>query len=281
MPELPEVESIRIGLQTYLVGHTIQNVTVRMPKMLSGDVTHIIESTVTGVRRFGKGLVIDLSNNFSIAVHVKMTGQLIYTGPKVPRGTQVSKEKVGKLPKKATHLIFHLDHDAVLYYNDQRQFGWVKIVETEKVFELPFFKDLGPEALKDLTFETFAKILSSTKSAIKPLLMEQKKMSGVGNIYANDALYVAKIHPKRPANSLTKEEMRVLFDALEEVLKKGLAAGGSSEWAYVNALGEEGSYQKIFLVYGKDNTPCPRCNTVIERITLGSRGTFFCPTCQS
>jgi formamidopyrimidine-DNA glycosylase len=284
MPELPEVETIRRQLNEYLVGHVIEDVEVRLAKQISGDISRVRESKIQRVRRFGKGLVIDLDNDYSIAIHIKMTGQLIYKASESQSGKESKmSKKVGELPGKATHVIFKLkvgEQKAYLYYNDTRQFGWIKIVKTDDVGELPFFKSLGPEALKDLTFEKFTEILKSTKGPVKPLLMEQSKMAGVGNIYANDALYRAKIHPKRSANSLTKEESKRLFDSLEEVLKKGLEAGGSSEWAYVDALGQEGSYQKIFLVYGQVGKPCLRCGTKIEKITLGGRGTFFCPECQ-
>ncbi len=283
MPELPEVETIRIQLNKYLVGHVIEDVEVRLPKQISGEVQSVIGAKVQRVRRYGKGLIIDLDNDYSLAIHIKMTGQLIYRNvsrvARVPQVSQMS-PKVGELPGKATHVIFKLDREAVLYYNDQRQFGWIKIVKTEDVFKLPFFKTLGPEFLKDLEFKKFQEILKSKKTPIKPLIMDQACMAGVGNIYANDALYVAKINPRRPANSLTDIEMKDLFNAVEEVLKKGIKAGGSSEWAYVNALGEEGSYQKIFLVYGKVGKKCERCGTIIQRITLGGRGTFFCPVCQ-
>jgi formamidopyrimidine-DNA glycosylase len=283
MPELPEVETIRRGLQTHLVGHKIERIAVRLAKQVTGDTQKILHAKIIAVRRFGKGLVIDLDNEYSMAIHIKMTGQLIYQ--KVPRVSQVShvvqlSNKVGELPGKATHVIFYLDRDAVLYYNDVRQFGWIKIVKTNEVGELPFFKNLGPEMLKDMSYEKFAKLLGNTKGPIKSLLMEQSKIAGVGNIYANDALFRAKIHPKRSAQSLSEDEQKELFIALEAVLQKGIEAGGSSEWSYVNALGEEGSYQKIFLIYNQDGKPCPRCGTCIQKCKLGGRGTFYCPTCQ-
>lgn len=280
MPELPEVETIRLGLQKYLVGHTIEDIDVRLPKMVSGEMQRCIGSEVQSIRRFGKALVIDLDNDYSIAIHVKMTGQLIYQGAKVQKGTKVS-EKVGKtLPNNATHVIFNLDNNAILYYNDIRQLGWIKIVKTDEVSSLPFFKDLGPEPLSNLTIKQFNNIVKSAKSPIKPLLMDQKKIAGVGNIYANEALYLAKIHPKRTALSLSDDEIKKLFSAIEKVLKLGLERGGSSEWQYVNALGEEGSYQKIFKIYGQVGKACKNCGTKIEKITLGGRGTFFCPACQ-
>lgn len=297
MPELPEVETIRLGLQKYLVGHTITSVDVRLPKMVSGEVAAITGAEIVGVRRFGKGLVIDLSNDYSIAIHIKMTGQLIYKGSKAPKETKVSEEKVGgELPNKHTHVIFKLKNqnpkvkssiqnskatDAVLYYNDIRQFGWIKILKTNDIASLPFFKELGPEPFKDLTLPVFLTIIKGAKkSPIKPLLMDQKKIAGIGNIYANDALYRSQIHPKRQAAFLTDIEIKKLFAAIEEVMKKGLEAGGASEWQYVNALGQTGNYQNFFQVYNQDKKTCRRCGVVIEKIQFGGRGTFFCPVCQ-
>lgn len=278
MPELPEVETIRLGLEKYLTGHIIEDIDIRLPKMVSGEVQRLKGAKVQNVRRYGKGLVIDLDNDYSIAVHVKMTGQLIYQGPKLQR-SRVSK-KVGALPGPHTHLILHLDGDSFLYYNDIRQFGWIKIVKTEDVGSLPFFKELGPEPLNNLTIQQFSNIVKAVKSPIKPVLMDQKKIAGIGNIYANEALYLAKIHPKRPASSLSNAEIKTLFNAIETVLKKSLEKGGSSEWQYVNALGEEGSYQKIFQIYDQVGKPCKICRTKVQKITLAGRGTFFCPTCQ-
>lgn len=279
MPELPEVETIRRGLETYVVGHTITAIEVWLAKQVKGSIQSVIGAKIIAARRFGKGLVLDCSNGQSIAIHVKMTGQLVYTGSKVPQ-QMIPSKKVGPLPGKATHVIFMLDQGAKLYYNDVRQFGWIHILPTESVPKHPFFASLGPEALHSLTLEKFQIIVAKSKKPIKVLLLEQQKMSGVGNIYANDALFVAGIHPLRNANDLHLAEVATLFAALETVLKNGIAAGGSSEWAYVDVLGQEGAYQKQFLVYGKDKTPCRTCQTLIQRITVGGRGTFYCPSCQ-
>jgi formamidopyrimidine-DNA glycosylase len=289
MPELPEVETIRIGLQTYIVGHVINDIDVRMPKMVSGEVQKVHGARVQKVRRFGKGLVIDLDNDHSIAIHIKMTGQLIYFGPDRPKDALLATAKVGTtLPNEHTHVIFNLDNDSVLYYNDIRRFGWIKILKTNEVAELPFFKGLGPEpAITDvtdgrqmLTLELFAGIVKKAKGPIKPLLLDQKKIGGIGNIYANDALFVAKIHPKRPANSLSEEEVSALYDAIHTVMKKGLEVGGASEWQYVNALGSAGQYQNFFQIYGMNGRPCVVCGTTVEKIVMAGRGTFFCPECQ-
>ncbi len=278
MPELPEVETIRIGLQKYLVGHKILDVEVKLPRIFSGDKNNVVNSKITGVERFGKGLVIVLDNGYVIAIHIKLTGQIIYNDLAFVRNRNIhlSKDKVGTLPNKFTHIIFKLDKDAFLYYNDIRQFGWVKVVKKDDLKTLLFFKDLGPEPFKDLTFDKFLTILSKSSTAVKILIMDQKKIGGVGNIYANDALFMAGIDPKRPARSLSKEEAKGLYDSILEVLKKGLKYGGASELTFVNALGEEGGYQNHFLAYGKDGKPCSKDGEIIKKIFLGGRGTYFC-----
>lgn len=283
MPELPEVETIRLGLQKYLVGHRIEKVEVRLSKIVTGDTKHVIGAKVKGVRRFGKGLVIDLDNGYSIAAHIKLTGQFIYQDAKTQR-VKASKEKVGTLPNKFTHVIFHLDKGGVLHYNDVRQFGWIRIIESGPpaggLKDQSFFKDLGPEPLKDLTFSKFVKIVSPLNAPIKAVLMDQKKISGVGNIYANDALFLARIDPRRKAKSLSHKELQKLNGAIVEVLKRGLQYGGATELNYVNVLGQEGGYQKHFLVYGREGEKCHNCGAIIKKIKLAGRGTYFCSNCQ-
>lgn len=284
MPELPEVETIRLGLQKYLVGHIIESVELRLHKQFTGDPQLITGAKIIKVERFGKGLVITLDNNYSLAIHIKMTGQLIYQDG-LTKNKPLSSKAGRTLPHAYTHVIFHLDHQASLFYNDLRQFGWIKIVPTDKIKELPFFKDLGPELMpssgqEPLTQESLAGLLSKAKTMIKPVLMDQKKIGGIGNIYANDALFLAKINPQRPSNSLSKEEVLRLFKALLQVLRKGIAEGGSSSENYVNALGQEGNYQNHTLVYGKEGQKCPNCGEIIQKTQLAGRGTYFCPNCQ-
>ncbi len=279
MPELPEVETIRLGLQKYIVGKTIEDVDVRLPKILQGDPKNIIGAKVKDIKRFGKGLVIDLSNNFSLAIHLKLTGQLIYEGKETKKIVQ-SVKVGGKLPNKRTHVVFKLSKGSFLYYNDLRQFGWIRIVQSSKLKMQSFFKDLGPEPLKDLTLEKFREIVNKTKLAIKVLLMDQKRIGGVGNIYANEALFDAGIDPRRSAKQITHEEAKRLYISLLKVLKKGLEKNGASDVDFVSILGEEGKYQNYFLAYAQDGKPCSRCKTLIKKIILGGRGTYFCPACQ-
>lgn len=291
MPELPEVETIRMGLEKYLVGHKIVGVDVRLKKMVAGEVGEVRGAKVKGVRRFGKALSIDLDNGWSVASHIKLTGQWIYRRvSRVARVPRVSQALVGgQLPNKWTHVIFKLDKNATLYYNDIRQFGWIKIVPTEEVVKLPFVHELGPEPLVDstgspqdgLTLDKFREIVGKRSTQIKPLLMDQKKIGGIGNIYANDALFLAKIDPRRKANSLSLSEQSKLYKAIEEVLKRGLKYGGATEMNFVNVLGQIGGYQKYFLVYGQEGKPClGKCGGKIQKMRLGGRGTYYCPKCQ-
>ena len=274
MPELPEVETIRRGLEKYILGHRIVDISVTLPRIVRGDVHAAVGATFHSVRRYGKGLVIDLSNGYSIAVHVKMTGQLVY------RGMNISIPVSTIYPNQWTHVIFTLDNESMLYYSDVRQFGWIHVLLTEEVKNLQFFRTIGPEPLRDLDLQTFFRIARSSGAPIKVLLMNQQKIAGVGNIYANDALFLAGIYPTRKASSLLDVEIEKLFYALEEVLQKSIAVGGTSASNYVNVLGEKGGYQEHFLVYQKAGEACVNCGSTIEMMRVGGRSTFYCPTCQ-
>jgi formamidopyrimidine-DNA glycosylase len=287
MPELPEVETIRLGLQGHLIGHKIVDVQIKVPKIFIGSAEQIVGATIIGLKRIGKSLIIELDNDFVLAIHLKMTGQLIYSDAKTKNVVLSAKVGGATLPSKYTHIIFTLDGNASLYYNDLRQFGWIKIVRKDELMEIPFFKEMGPEPFvasssrqASLTLELFKKIVSSSNIAIKIFLMDQKKIGGIGNIYANDALFDAGIDPRRKVKSLTSEEVKKLYDSILKVLKKGLEYGGSSDENFVNALGQEGNYQNHVLVYGKQGERCQVCGGAIQKIKLGGRGTYFCPVCQ-
>jgi formamidopyrimidine-DNA glycosylase len=297
MPELPEVETIRLQLERFLVGsprgkalrgHKIKAVDIRWPKIFEGDKNKAMGTRILGIRRFGKVLVMDLDNDYSLVIQVKLTGQLIYQGPNLTPKGKISQKVFGGLGGKHTHVVFDLDQNGKLYYNDVRKFGRIKVVETKDVKNSGLIGKLGPEphvakgfaGRKTLTLKIFREILSKTKRPIKIVLMDQGKMSGVGNIYANDALYLAGINPKKPANSLSKTEQLKLFKSVIKVLKEGIKREGASELAYVTPDGKEGKYQDFTLVYGREGEECGRCVAKIKKIQLGGRGTYFCPRCQ-
>jgi formamidopyrimidine-DNA glycosylase len=280
MPELPEVESIKLQLNKYVVGHVIKNVDVRYKKCFSGDPGDITGAKFKKIRRFGKALVMDLDNGFSIIIHIKMTGQLIYRGPNLKNSPDISEKVRDGLEGKHTHVIFDLDKGGKLYYNDVRKFGWIHVHRTSEVKNHKFIKNLGPEFLDNLTPENFNKKVKSSSRSIKTLLMDQGSVSGVGNIYANDALNLAKISPVRSAKKLSDKEIARLYEAVETVLKKALKLGGASENAYVRPDGTDGSYQNHTRVYGRSGESCPNCGGIIEKTKTSGRGTYWCPRCQ-
>ena len=281
MPELPEVESIKVQLEKFLTGHTIVSIDVKDRKIFQGDEDKLIGGQILGTRRFGKVTVIDLSNGYSIITHVKLTGQFIYKGPNLTDSGTLSSKIIGGVPGSHTAVIFNLNNNGVLYYNDIRRFGWIRIVKTDDVESEPFIRKLGPEPFKDLTLEKFGEIVSKTSRNIKVVLMDQTRIGGIGNIYANDALWLAAINPRRPAKSLSPEEDKKLYRAVLHVLKEGIKYGGASELSFVTPDGKEGKYQNHTLVYGHEGEPCDRCHRArIEKYFLSGRGTYFCPVCQ-
>ena len=269
MPELPEVETIRGQLEKHLVGHKILGVEVRVTKIFPQGKEKLVGGKVKSTRRLGKVLIVDLDNGFSFLVHLKLTGQIIYSSSKFPNQ-----------PNKFTHVIFRLDKGAKLFFNDSRKFGWIRVEKTAEVAKESFVKKLGPEPLRDLTGKGFAEILSASRRPVKILLMDQAKLSGVGNIYANDALWLAKINPKRPANGLAAQETKTLYRAVLKVLKDGIKYQGASDQWYVTAEGKKGKYQEHFLVYGRSGKKCFNCKGEVKKMRLGGRGTYFCPVCQ-
>ena len=194
MPELPEVETMRMQLEKFLVGSKIIEV-VAKTKGYELPTENLVGGTVVGVKRYAKVSSINLSNGYSILTHVKLTGQFIYKGPKYKTTQTISKKVVGGAPGPHTHIIFEFSDGGKLYYNDIRRFGWVRVVKTEDVKNEKFVKALGPEPFKDLTQEYFTNLLSKSKRNIKVLLMDQTKIGGVGNIYATDALWLSRISP--------------------------------------------------------------------------------------
>lgn len=288
MPELPEVEAIRLQLGKFLKGHKILSADIKNRKIFQGDEKKIVGAKVIGTRRFGKVSVVDLDNKYSILTHVKLTGQYVYRGPNLENPKELSKKVVGGVPGPHTLVIFNLDKNGKLYYNDVRRFGWIKIVKSEEVKSEKFVSKLGPEppVVKDftgkkLTLELFQQILSKSSRPVKLVLMDQTKMGGVGNIYANDALWLARIGPKRKANSLEGKAVESLYKAILSVLKEGIRWGGASELAFVTPDGTEGNYQGHTLAYGRDGDACERCHKgIFKKFFLGGRGTYVCPICQ-
>lgn len=269
MPELPEVEIIRQGLKKYVVGHAISSVTVLDEKFFSGDTSEIVGAMVVRIQRKGKGLIIDLDNNLSLIAHVKMTGQFVYRSGKYE-----------DLPHKHTRVIFTLSGNSALYYNDVRRFGWIRVVKTSKVEDVPFFKSLGKDPLSELSLGLFQDLLQSSSMPIKIFLMDQKRIAGIGNIYASEALFLAGVDPRRKTTSLRREEARKVYESIREILKKSIALGGASEVNFRNVEGNKGQYQNHAMVYARMGEKCYVCQAIIRKIRQSGRSTFYCTVCQ-
>jgi len=265
MPELPEVETIKRYLEKDLIGRKIKDVKILNKKSFIGDKKKILNSKILKIERRGKMLVLKLNNDLNLIFHLKLTGQLIFSN--FLRNSEI---------KKYTRVIFILDK-GFLIFNDARKFGWVKVLDD---------KDLNNELSKigkepfDLDFKYLKEIFSKTKRPIKIVLMEQRKIAGLGNIYANEALFLARIHPLKPANKLKDSEIRNLLLAIKKVIKKAIKLQGTSFRFYVKPDESKGSYQEEFLVYQRNDEKCLRCKSKIKYIKIGGRGTFYCPRCQ-
>lgn len=288
MPELPEVETIKRQLNEKLIGLKITDFWWDTPKMVRGRKEEIVGAKIRQIRRRAKLLEIDLSNGRTILIHLKLTGQLIYQSPhpSASRRTSYQGNPLPPLkkpiPNSSTHIIFHFDNGGTLYFNDLRKFGFVKILTTQDVEHTRILNEFGPEPLDpDFKLEDFAQRLKRRKnSKIKQLLLDQKFIAGVGNVYANEALFRARINPQKRAGELTEAEIARLLHDIKSVLHVGVLSGGASEATYVNLFGEEGRFMEYAKIYGKKGQKCPECAELIERISLGGRGTFYCPTCQ-
>lgn len=283
MPELPEVETIRLQLDKVLKGLKITGVEALAKKSFIGDIEDIRGVKVIGVRRRAKITLIELENGIYLAIHLKLTGQLIY---REENKGKFCEQKDGpfavcELPNKFTRVIISFNNGGKLYFNDLRIFGWIRVIRDIREIEEEKF---GPEANDEKAFslEYFRGILSKSKKPIKIVLMDQEKIAGIGNIYANEALFIAGISPERKANELNEKEITMLRESIINVLNEAIRHKGSSDRdeAYRQITGEKGTHQNYLQVYGKAGQKCPRCGGTIKRIAIGGRGTFFCGNCQ-
>jgi len=295
MPELPEVEIIKRGLSEKIIGKGIADVDVRVVKMFQGKKEDIVGAKISKIKRRAKMLLIGLSNDKTMLIHLKMTGQLVYRQVKSEklkvksggqntefRGGHPQKGYLGKLPNKFTHVIFTFKDGGVLYFNDLRKFGYIKVYDADEIEDLKVLKELGPEPFtEELTVEYLMRICAKRpRVKIKQILMDQTVISGIGNIYADESLFCAGISPLRLSKDVKRSEFKKIIECVKKVLKKGLKYGGSSENTFVNVGGEQGQMQNHFQVYRQTGKPCPKCGGKIVRIVITGRGTHYCPKCQ-
>lgn len=272
MPELPEVENVRRGLEQLVVGKTVQAIEIRWSKIISNPddvfVEGLVGRQIIGVDRRGKYLLIRFDQNLTVVSHLRMEGKYEVDDQSVPM-------------TKHTHVIWTFTDGQQLRYLDSRKFGRMLLIETGQENTVSGLKDLGVEP----TPTTFKKIafyqaLQKHKKAIKPLLLDQKIVTGLGNIYVDETLWLSQIHPETPANLLTKAETDRLHDEIITELELATNNGGTTVNTFLNAAGHAGAFQDMLHVYGKKGQPCDRCQTPIEKIKVAQRGTHFCPRCQ-
>ncbi len=288
MPELPEVEIIRAGLSQLLPGLRIEAIDFDWPKSFPNsdeDVqTFLLNAEIKAVGRRAKVLIIDLSSDYSLVIHLKMTGQLVFRSPKADFGAgHPTGSLVGELPDKSTRVTLTLSGGAKLFFNDQRKFGWMRLIPTLQVDNLDFFRKIGPEPLStDFDWQDLYKQLQKmANTTIKAALLDQTVIAGIGNIYADESLWGAKIHPDTVVKKLSKQRVRTLYEELVFVLELAIEKGGSTDRNYVNAEGRKGSYLSFARVFRREGQPCPRHpDTMIQKIRVAGRGTHLCPRCQ-
>jgi len=284
MPELPEVEVVKIFLENKILGQTITDLEILNKKSFIGDPEQVVGQKIIKFSRVGKQLSIYLNNGKILLVHLKMTGQLILGDTMLGHPT-----KFDQYPNKSTRLAFHFSplsskrgtKGVILYFNDQRKFGWVQLFtpDTLKTFQQNLGHDiLDPKFTPDYLYSQ----LQRSRRPVKVALLDQHFFAGIGNIYANDALFLAKIHPSTPANKITKTQSQKIHQHLLEIMQQSILAGGSTmkDNKYVRPDGSYGGNQFFFRVYQRAGEPCLQCQTPIKRITLVGRGTFFCSQCQ-
>jgi len=287
MPELPEVETVRTGLERLIVGRSIVAETHDTEKSFpnsSADASQfLIGTTVIAVRRRAKVLMIDLSGEYTLVIHLKMTGQLVYVGDTRFGAGHPSDSLIGRLPDKSTRVTITFDDDTHLYFNDQRKFGWMRLMPTIAVPEIDFMKKVGPEPLEDeFTGDVlYARLQRRKNTTIKAAILDQTVLAGVGNIYADESLWGAKIHPATLVKNVSKAKIMLLTAEIKYVMNLSIEKGGSTDRNYVNAEGKRGSYIDFARVFRREGEPCPRCGTTIVKTRVAARGTHLCPHCQT
>lgn len=286
MPELPEVETIRRQLEPDLGGRRVEAAEVldeyfTKPGIPADFEAAVIGREVTDVRRRGKYLLLDLDDDRSVVIHLRMTGSLILVPPESPAGSGDPGNDSSGNGERYLKLRLTLDDGGELHFSDPRRFGR-GFVATPGELDTYFASRLGVEPLsEEFTVAEMARVSRGRTGPLKSFLLNQKVLAGVGNIYADEALFRAGLHPLSPAGSMRPEHHRALRDGVVGALQRGLDLGGASIDDYRDALGERGTMQTEFLVHRREGEPCPDCNQPIKRIVVGGRSTYFCPDCQT
>ena len=289
MPELPEVETIVRDLDREVRNRTFLDVWTDAKNLIKEDTFENFKKKLVGkkivkVRRRAKNVLIDLSDGNTLLVHQKITGHLLLGKWKREKGKWISEEE-GPLcldPMNGfLHVIFFLDDKRQIALSDLRKFAKIQIWKKEELEESEEYKGLGPEPLeKDFTLDKFDKLFEKKRGRIKQVLMDQNFIAGIGNIYASEILFDAKIHPEEEVSKLDKKDLKRIYDATRKILSESIELKGDSFSDFRTIYGEKGKTQEVVKVYGKEGKKCPRCAGEIKRIKQGGRSSFFCPACQ-
>ena len=291
MPELPEVQTIIGDLNRKIKGDTIVDFWTGWKKSIRTPLAKFSKEIrgrkILSASRIGKNIFLNLSGGKTIYIHLKMTGHLLVKF--LPKADQPRAEKAKSFGKnyfdekvnQYVHHIFYLKSGRTLEFSDLRKFGKIILADTEEIGKIKEIKSLGPDAMSPgFTLKKMDEILGRKTTKIKLLLLDQSKIAGIGNIYANEILYEAEILPSRPASGIKKEERKKLYNSIKKVLEKAIKLRGTSDSDYRDTAGAPGKFQEVLKVYRRASKKCPRCGTIVQREKMGQRGTFFCPKCQ-
>lgn len=285
MPELPEVETIRQGLKKHVLFKTLKKPIVNLPKMVRGNVDQfqdvLSDNQFVDIDRFAKLLVFRLADSeFSMLLHLKMTGQLIYPIPTelVAGGHPFPKFNLD-LPNKYTHLIFPFADGTNLYFNDLRQFGYLQLATSAELDKIAANYGLEP-GTTNFTWKKFQTLMKRRRTPLKNFLLNQQVIAGLGNIYADEVAFYAGIKPTRTVDTLTLAEQKLLFQGIQEIIAKAIQHRGTTFRNYADNEGRQGGYAPFLQVYGRAGEKCLRCGDTIAKIKLAGRGTHYCPNCQ-
>lgn len=272
MPELPEVETIRAGLEAHVVGQVVEDVQVQLPRLIKNAAVQEFAEALTGkrilaIQRKGKYLLFQLSSHTGMLVHLRMTGSLIY-------------EAGAYIPVRSEHIRFTLSAGYLLY-GDVRTFGCFWLVPASGLTGVKGYDTLGPDAISPAcTADYIYEKMKGSARTVKSLLLDQTVIAGLGNIYTDEALFLARVRPDRRVSRISRKTAERLYEAIVTVLQRGLSHGGTTIRDFVNGSGREGQNQHFLAVYGKKGMPCPICGTPVRYMKTGGRGTYFCPRCQ-
>lgn len=288
MPELPEVETVRRGLERFIVGKTVRSVQcLNSPKSFPNspaDVAQfLVGAEVTAVKRRAKVLLIELNTDYTLVTHLKMTGQLVFVGTERFGGGHPNDDLINELPGRFTRVVTKFIDGSHLYFNDLRKFGWIKLYPTLEVPNIDFMQRVGPEPLENsfTATEFTPRMRRRNNTSIKAAILDQTILAGVGNIYADESLWGAKIHPATRVKNVTDTQLASLLEQIKFVMNLSLQHGGSTDKNYVDAEGNKGSYLKFANVFRREGQTCPRHpGVLIGKTRVAGRGTHVCPVCQ-